>query len=152
MGGDLTAAPDGSSLKLLIQATKDPLNANLDGVQVIKGWLDAEGETHERIFNVAWSDERPIDLEGQLPPVGNSVTPETGEVSDDIGAAQLSTVWMDPEFDPSQRAFYYVRVLQIPTIRHSQLDAMALGIETPYEGPATIQERAYSSPIWFKPS
>ena len=152
MGGDLTAAPDGSSLKLLIQATKDPLNANRDRVQVIKGWLDAEGETHERIFNVAWSDERPIDLEGQLPPVGNSVTPETGEVSDDIGAAQLSTVWMDPEFDPSQRAFYYVRVLQIPTIRHSQLDAMALGIETPYEGPATIQERAYSSPIWFKPS
>jgi hypothetical protein len=152
MGGDLTAAPSDASVKLLIQASKDPLDANLDRVQVIKGWLDAKGQTHEAIFNVAWSDDRPIDLEGKLPPVGNSVDIETGVTSNEIGAADLSTVWTDPTFDPTQKAFYYVRVLQVPTIRHSQLDAIALGQETPYEAPATIQERAYSSPIWFKPS
>ncbi len=152
MGGDLTAAPDGTSVKLLIQATRDPLGANLDRVQVVKGWLDAEGKTHEAIFNVAWSDERPIDMDGRIPPVGSSVDLKTGEVSNTIGAAQLSTVWTDPSFDPSERAFYYLRVLQIPTIRHSQLDAIALGQPTPFEAPATIQERAYSSPIWFKPS
>ncbi len=152
MGGDLTAAPEGSSIELLIQATRDPLGANLDRVQVIKGWLDADGQSHEAIFNVAWSDNRTIDQEGRLPPVGNSVDLQTGAVSDEIGSAELSTVWTDPSFDPAQKAFYYVRVLQIPTIRHSQLDATALGQETPFEGPATIQERAYSSPIWFKPS
>lgn len=152
MGGDLTAAPEGASLKLLIQASKDPLNANLDRVQVIKGWLDADGNTHERVFNVAWSEGRSIDPEGKLPSVGNSVDLSTGEVSSQIGAAQLATVWTDPNFNPEEKAFYYVRVLQIPTIRHSQLDAVALGQETPFEAPATIQERAYSSPIWFRPS
>lgn len=152
MGGDLTAAPEGAALKLLIQASKDPLNANLDRVQVVKGWLDAESQTHEQIFNVVWSDDRPINLDGRLPALGNSVNLETGETSNEFGAAQLSTVWTDPNFNPEEKAFYYVRVLQIPTIRHSQLDAVALGQETPFEAPATIQERAYSSPIWFKPS
>lgn len=153
MGGDLANAPDAASgVQLLIRATKDPLNANLDRVQVIKGWLDASGTTHERIFDVAWSDGRVPDASGKLPAVGNSVNLATGAVTNDIGAPEFSVLWQDPTFDAGQRAFYYVRVLQIPTIRHSQLDAVALGQDTPYEGPATIQERAYSSPIWFKPS
>ncbi|MEQ9142982.1 MAG: DUF3604 domain-containing protein [Parvibaculaceae bacterium] len=153
MGGDLTAAPTAdASIRLLIRATRDPQGANLDRVQVIKGWLDEEGATHEQVFDVAWSGERTADANGTLPAVGNTVDLSTGAFSNDIGAPELSTVWTDPDFDPSQKAFYYVRVLQIPTVRHSQLDGMALGIGTPYEGPATIQERAYSSPIWYKPS
>jgi len=153
MGGDLANAPTpDDAIKLLIRATRDPDNANLDRVQVIKGWLDENGETHEQIFDVVWSDDRTADADGRLPAVGNTVNLSNGSVTNDIGAPELSVVWSDPDFDPGQKAFYYVRVLQIPTIRHSQLDGVALGIVTPYEGPATIQERAYSSPIWYKPS
>ncbi len=152
MGGDLSNAPaSGEPIQLLIRATRDPGSANLDRVQVIKGWLDDAGNTHEQIFNVAWSDDRPIDANGRLPDVGNTVDLATGRHTDDIGAPELTALWSDPTFDPNESAFYYVRVLQIPTARHSQLDAIALGLDTPYEGPATIQERAYSSPIWFKP-
>ncbi len=151
MGGNLSTAPSDTGVQLLIRATKDPIDANLDRVQVIKGWVDADGKSHEKIFDVAWSDDRVPGADGKLPPVGNTVDLETGEVENSIGAAEFSTLWTDPEFDASQRAFYYVRVLQIPTIRHSQLDAIALGQPTPYEGPATIQERAYSSPIWYTP-
>jgi len=151
MGGDLSAAPGGEGVQLLIRATKDPMDANLDRVQVIKGWVDADGTSHEKVFDVAWSDDRVPGADGKLPPVGNTVDIETGAVENSIGAAEFSTVWTDPTFDASQRAFYYVRVIQIPTIRHSQLDAVALGIPTPSEGPATIQERAYSSPIWYTP-
>ncbi len=151
MGGNLSTAPSDTGVQLLIRATKDPIDANLDRVQVIKGWVDADGTSHEKIFDVAWSDGRVPGADGKLPPVGNTVDLETGQVENSIGAAEFSTLWTDPEFDASQRAFYYVRVLQIPTIRHSQLDAIALGQPTPYEGPATIQERAYSSPIWYTP-
>ncbi|MEQ9146571.1 MAG: DUF3604 domain-containing protein [Parvibaculaceae bacterium] len=151
MGGDVTGAPEDKAFQLLIRATKDPLDANLDRVQVIKGWVDADGTSHERIFDVAWSDGRVPGADGKLPPVGNTVDLSTGAVENSIGAAQFSTLWTDPTFNASQRAFYYVRVLQIPTIRHSQLDAVALGQKTPFEGPATLQERAYSSPIWYTP-
>ncbi len=151
MGGNLSTAPSDTGVQLLIRATKDPIDANLDRVQVIKGWVDADGTSHEKVFDVAWSDGRVPGADGKLPPVGNTVDLETGTVENSIGAAEFSTLWTDPEFDASQRAFYYVRVLQIPTIRHSQLDAIALGQPTPYEGPATIQERAYSSPIWYTP-
>jgi len=151
MGGDLSNAPDDRDFQLLIRATKDPMGANLDRVQVIKGWLDSEGTTHEQVFDVAWSDNRTPDADGKLPAVGNTVDISSGAYTNDIGSPELSTVWTDPGFDAAQSAFYYVRVLQIPTIRHSQLAAIALSIETPYEGPATIQERAYSSPIWYKP-
>lgn len=151
MGGNLSTAPSDTGVQLLIRATKDPIDANLDRVQVIKGWVDADGTSHEKVFDVAWSDGRVPQADGKLPPVGNTVDLETGQVENSIGAAEFSTLWTDPEFDASQRAFYYVRVLQIPTIRHSQLDAIALGQPTPYEGPATIQERAYSSPIWYTP-
>jgi Protein of unknown function (DUF3604) len=152
MGGDLTGAPETSSaVQLLIRATRDPVGANLDRVQVVKGWLDASGTAQERVFNVAWSDDRTPDANGDLPAVGNTVDLSTGTVSNDIGSPELSALWTDPTFDPAQKAFYYVRVLQIPTVRHSQLDSIALGQPTPFEGPATIQERAYSSPIWYKP-
>jgi Protein of unknown function (DUF3604) len=151
MGGDLSNAPDEGKFQLLIRATKDPMDANLDRVQVIKGWVDDTGISHEQVYDVAWSDGRVPGADGKLPPVGNTVNISTGTVTNDIGSPEFSTLWTDPTFDAAQRAFYYVRVIQIPTIRHSQLDAIALGQETPYEGPATIQERAYSSPIWYKP-
>ncbi len=153
MGGDLTAAPAGRAPSLLIHAAKDPLSGNLDRVQVVKGWIDARGEAHERIYDVAWSGDRRIGADGKLPAVGNTVDLETGLYSNSIGAVQLATVWTDPDFDPEQLAFYYVRVLEIPTPRHSLFDAIALGIDVAETGqPATIQERAYSSPIWYTPS
>lgn len=152
MGGDLSDAPDATPVQLLIRATRDPLGANLDRVQVVKGWLDASGNAQEKVFDVAWSDDRQPDANGQLPDVGNTVDLRTGTFENTIGTPELSTLWRDPEFDPAQAAFYYVRVLEIPTIRHSQLDSVALQIDTPYEGPATLQERAYSSPIWYKPN
>ena len=153
MGGDLTNAPAGRAPGLLIHAARDPLSGNLDRVQVVKGWIDRNGETHERIYNVAWSGDRRLDRDGLLPEVGNTVDLETGQFTNTIGSSQLSTVWTDPDFDPRQSAFYYVRAIEIPTPRHSLLDAIALGIDVEETGqPATIQERAYSSPIWYTPS
>jgi hypothetical protein len=152
MGGELKGpASTGTGIKLLISAMKDPKGANLDRVQVIKGWVDADGASREKIFDVAWSGERLPLPDGSLPPVGNTVDEARASYSDSIGAAQLATVWEDPEFDPSQRAFYYVRVLQIPTPRHSLLDAVALKIPPPQKYPTAIQERAYSSPVWYTP-
>ena len=152
MGGDLTAAPNGEAPKFLIRATKDPKAGNLDRVQVIKGWLDANGETQEQVYDVVWSDRRVMDVDGHLPPVGNTVDLTTGAYENSIGAPELSALWQDPDFDAAQSAFYYVRVLQIPTPRHSLYDALALGIDPTETGhPATLQERAYSSAIWYKP-
>lgn len=153
MGGDLSNAPAGSAMQLLIRATRDPVDANLDRVQVVKGWLDADGTSHEKVYDVAWAGDRTPGADGRLPAVGNTVNLRTGAVENSIGTPELSTLWTDPDFDASQSAFYYVRVLQIPTMRHTQLDALALGIDGPlHEAPATIQERAYSSPIWYKPT
>jgi hypothetical protein len=146
MGGELHQ-PQTPSFMVLVN--KDPEGANLDRIQIVKGWLDESGASREKVFNVAWSDDRQLKPDGSLPPVGNSVNLGTGNVDNSIGAAQLSTVWSDPEFDPDQSAFYYVRVLQIPTARHSLLDAIALGIEHAAEQPDTIQERAYTSAIWY---
>lgn len=152
MGGDLTSAPDGKAPSFLVRAVKDPVGGNLDRVQVIKGWLDENGETHERIHELAWSDDRELGADGKLPSVGNTVDLKTGAYYNTIGTAELTAVWTDPDFDPRERAFYYVRVLQIPTPRYSLLDAIALGIDPAETGrPATIQERAYSSPIWYTP-
>jgi hypothetical protein len=152
MGGELTGtatAPGG--IRLLISAQKDPKGGNLDRVQVIKGWLDAQGNSLEKIFDVAWSGERLPLPDGSLPPVGNTTDEAAASYTNSIGAAQLATVWEDPEFDPDQGAFYYVRVLQIPTPRHSLYDAVALKIRAPEPYPAEIQERAYTSPIWYVP-
>jgi hypothetical protein len=152
MGGDLTLAPAGKAPGLLIHAARDPLSGNLDRIQVVKGWVDRNGKSHEKIFDVAWSGSRKPGRDGKLPAVGNTVDLATGLYTNTIGAVQLSAVWTDPDFDRRQEAFYYVRVLEIPTPRHSLFDALALGIEVEKTGqPATIQERAYSSPIWYTP-
>ncbi len=152
MGGQLSAAPAGAAPHFIISAARGPIDHNLDRIQVVKGWLDARGEAQEKIFDVAWSGDRQPDAQGKLPAVGSTVDLHTGKTANSIGAAELATLWVDPEFDPTRSAFYYARVLQIPTIRHSQLDAIALGIDTPYEGPATLQERAYTSPVWYTPA
>ncbi len=152
MGGDLTAAPGGKAPSFLIRAVKDPVDGNLDRIQVVKGWLGDDALPMEKVFNVAMSDGRSVDADGKVPPVGNTVDVATGNYTNSIGTAELATVWTDPEFDASKPAFYYVRVLQIPTPRHTLFDAIALGIPVEETGnPATIQERAYSSPIWYTP-
>lgn len=149
MGGELATLAGAPTLVVI--ADKDPVDANLDRIQVVKGWLDSSGEQREKIFDVAWSGDREIDARGKLPAVGNSVDLSSGRYENSIGAAQLSARWQDPAFDPGQPAFYYVRVLQIPTPRHSYLDALSLGKEHAADHPDTIQERAYSSPIWYAP-
>lgn len=152
MGSDLTNAPRSDAPTLLIQTSKDPLGASLDRVQVIKGWIDDDGQSHERIYDVAWAGDRTIGADGKLPPIANTVDLSTGFYDNATGAAQLTTVWEDPDFDSDQLAFYYVRVLEIPTPRHSLYDALALGIDvSETEHAATLQERAYSSPIWYTP-
>ena len=152
MGGDLAQAPNDTPVSLLIQAVKDPAGANLDRVQVIKGWLDDDGETHERVYDVAWAGRRTA-ANGKVPAIGSTVDLARATYDNSIGSAELSTVWMDPDFDPDERAFYYVRVLEIPTPRYSTYDAVALGLdpEQATDRPAAIQERAFSSPIWYTP-
>jgi hypothetical protein len=152
MGSTLPVAPaQPEAPRFAVLATKDPVGANLDRVQIIKGWLDEQGKVHERIFDIAWAGARDIDAaSGKLPPVGSTVDVTTATYSNTIGAAELSAVWRDPEFDASARAFYYVRVLEIPTPRWSTHDAVKLGIAAP--SPAVIQERAWSSPIWYAPA
>lgn len=152
MGGELANPPAARAPTLLIRAAKDPLGANLDRVQVVKGWLDPGDESREQVFNVAWSGQRALDGDGRLPAVGDTVDRSTGATADSIGAETLEVVWSDPQFDPAQAAFYYVRVLQIPTARHALLDALALGMSEPSVGASVIQERAYSSPIWYHAS
>ena len=152
MGGEIVGANEGGQFSLLIEAQADPTGANLDRVQVIKGWVDTAGITHEEIHNVAWAGQNRVAEDGSLMPVGSSVDMRTGLTANSIGAAQLSALWVDPQFDPEQAAFYYVRVLQIPTARHSLLDKLALSDpEIDTRRPDTIQERAYTSAIWYRP-
>jgi hypothetical protein len=152
MGGDLKA-PAGKAPSFIVMASKDPKSGNLDRIQIIKGWLDSSGKQHEQVYDVAWSGDRTPDAKSsKLPPVGDTVDAATAEYSNTIGAAELSTVWTDPDFDASQRAFYYVRVLEIPTPRWSTRDAVRLGIPVPKGLPVSIQERAWTSPIWYTPS
>jgi hypothetical protein len=152
MGGDLTEAPEGKAPRFLVYAIKGPQGANLDRVQMVKGWLNENGVAQEKVYNIAWSDDRELDDDGTLKPVGNTVDLVTGTYTNEIGDAQLSTVWEDPDFNPEVRAFYYLRVLQIPTPRHTLYNAIALSMDPAKTGhPPTIQERAYSSPIWYTP-
>lgn len=152
MGGDLTKAPDGAAPKFLIRALRDPDGANLDRIQVIKGWIDADGNTHERIFDVAVSDDRKIGDDGRCKtPVGSTVDIENATYTNTIGDALLAAHWEDPEFDPKQAAFYYVRVLEIPTPRWTTYDAAFFKIPRPDRVPATTQDRAYTSPVWYTP-
>ena len=152
MGGDLAQAPNNTPVSLLIHAVKDPVGANLDRVQVIKGWLDDDGETHEHVYDVAWAGRRTA-ANGKVHAIGSTVDLARATYDNSIGTAELSTVWMDPDFDADERAFYYVRVLEIPTPRWSTYDAVALGLdpEQAIERPPAIQERAFSSPIWYTP-
>ncbi|MHA3978940.1 DUF3604 domain-containing protein [Halovulum sp. GXIMD14794] len=152
MGGDLGQAPDGASApNFMIFALKDPIGANLDRIQVVKGWLNAEGETEEQVYDVAWGGDREPDADGKLPAVGSTVDVARATWTNTIGAAELGTVWTDPDFDPTQRAFYYVRVIEIPTPRWTAYDAFRMGAEVPEESPMETQERAYTSPIWYTP-
>jgi hypothetical protein len=152
MGGDLRVKPeDANAPNFMVYALRDPIGANLDRVQIVKGWLDADGTTHEKVYDVAWSGERVLDKKGKLPAVGNTVDAATASWTNAIGAAELSTVWTDPNFDAKQKAFYYARVLEIPTPRWSTYDAFRFGIDLPEGAPVSTQERAYTSPIWYTP-
>lgn len=151
MGADLKPAPAGKAPVLLVQALKDPDAANLDRVQIIKGWLDADGKTHEQVYDVAWSDGRKPGADGKLPPVGNTVNVAEASYTNSIGAPELTATWTDPSFDAKQKAFYYVRVLEIPTPRWTTYDAKYFGVALPKDVPSSIQERAYTSPIWYTP-
>lgn len=152
MGGDLKAAPAGKSPTFLIAALKDPIGANLDRIQVIKGWVDASGRTREKIYDVAWSDaSRRRIVKGRLAPVGSTVDVANATYRNTIGDPELVAVWKDPDFQASQRAFYYVRVLEIPTPRWTAYDAKYFKVKMGAEVPMTTQERAWSSPIWYTP-
>jgi Protein of unknown function (DUF3604) len=136
----------------LVAALKDPIGANLDRYQVIKGWLDRNGNLNEKVYDVAWAGNRRPDSAGKLPSVGNTVDVANATWTNTIGAPELITVWKDPEFDPSQPAFYYGRVIEIPTPRWTAYDAKRYGV-TPLPGTAmTVTERAYTSPIWYTPA
>ncbi|MHC4842915.1 MAG: DUF3604 domain-containing protein [Planctomycetota bacterium] len=152
MGGDLKNAPAGKGPAFLVAALKDPIGGNLDRIQIIKGWLDAEGELHEKVYDVAVSDGREIGEDGRCKKaVGNTVDVENATFKNTIGETELITVWEDPDFDPKLRAFYYARVIEIPTPRWTAYDALRFGIEMPEDVPMTTQERAYTSPIWYTP-
>lgn len=151
MGGDLRAAPAGKSPTFLVGAMKDPLSGNLDRIQIIKGWIDGKGARQEKIYDVAWSDGRKPDGKGKLPPVGDTVDVANATWTNSIGASELITVWKDPDFDAKLRAVYYARVIEIPTPRWTAYDAKFFGVQAPKESPMTIQERAYTSPIWYTP-
>ncbi|AXI47178.1 hypothetical protein C1J03_14850 [Sulfitobacter sp. SK012] len=150
MGGDLSVQ-DGEAPSFLVYALRDPIGANLDRVQIVKGWIDADGSQQEKVYDVAWAGERTAGADGKLPPVGNTVDLSVPSWTNDIGRAELGAVWADPDFDASENAFYYARVIEIPTPRWTAYDAVRFGIEMPDEVKMITQERAYTSPIWHTP-
>ncbi|HET7777117.1 MAG TPA: DUF3604 domain-containing protein, partial [Rudaea sp.] len=154
MGGDLSNAPAGKSPTFLVAALKDPIGANLDRIQVIKGWIDAKGAVQEKIYDVVWgnAEKRKPDANGKLPPVGNTVDVANATWTNTIGDPELITAWKDPAFDPKLRAFYYARVLEIPTPRWTAYDAHRFGIKPLPGTTMELQERAYTSPIWYTPA
>lgn len=151
MGGDLANAPDGKAPNFLVAARKDAYSGNLDRIQIIKGWLDDDGETQERVYDVICSDDRAIVNQRCDRPVGNTVDVANATWTNSIGEPELITVWEDPDFDPDERAFYYTRVLEIPTPRWTAYEAKYYEVDAPVESPMTTQERAYTSPIWYTP-
>jgi Protein of unknown function (DUF3604) len=152
MGGDLPPAPEGKAPTFLVAALKDPIGANLDRIQIVKGWRDAAGELHEQVHDVVWSGERVAGADGKLPPVGDTIDVANATWTNTIGATELIKVWQDPDFDPAERAFYYARVIEIPTPRWTAYDAAYYRVDLPPEVPMTTQERAYTSPIWYTPA
>lgn len=153
MGGDLPAGQDGDRPTFMAVAMKDSESGNLDRLQIVKGWNDSAGAAQERVYDIAWSDsgKRPRGSNGKVPDVGNTVNLASASWSNSIGAATLRAVWQDPEFDPGHAAFYYLRVLEIPTPRWTAYDAQRFGIVVDSEVPMTVRERAYTSPIWYTP-
>ncbi len=150
MGGDLKAASKGKKAPtFMVYALRDPIGANLDRIQIVKGWMDTKGETHEKVYDVVWSGDRKKDAKGKVPSVGNTVDLEAANWLNTIGASELATVWKDPDFDAKQNAFYYARVIEIPTPRWIVYDKVRLGAEIPKGAKLIHQERAYTSPVWY---
>jgi hypothetical protein len=152
MGGDLASAPAGKGVTLLIRAMRDVDGANLDRIQVVKGWMDAKGALKEKVYDVVWSGDRKMGADGKLPPVGNTVDVADASYRNTIGAPLLLAYWKDPDFNARERAFYYVRVIEIPTPRWTTYDAKFFNVQLPAGAPTAIQERAYTSPIWYTPA
>ena len=150
MGGDLPRRVGSGAPSFMVYALRDPQGANLDRIQIVKGWQEGD-QLQEKVYDVVWSGERQPGADGKLPPVGDTVDAETASWRNSIGAAELGTVWTDPDFDPGQRAFYYARILEIPTPRWSTYDAFRFGVDIPEGAPVSIQERGYTSPIWYTP-
>ncbi|HEX5091758.1 MAG TPA: DUF3604 domain-containing protein [Burkholderiales bacterium] len=153
MGGDLAKAPQGKAPTFLVAALKDPIGANLDRIQVVKGWMDGGGKLHEKVYDVVWGDAktRKPGRDGKLPAVGSTVDLATATWTNTIGDPELITVWKDPEFDPKLRAFYYARVIEIPTPRWTAYDAVRFGVKPLPGTTLVLQERAYTAPIWYTP-
>jgi len=152
MGADLPGPEEGEEApSFMVYALRDVIGANLDRIQIVKGWLDSDGNTHEKVYNVAWSDGRTLGADGSLPAVGNTVDLASATWANSIGASELATVWTDPDFDPAASSFYYARVLEIPTPPWYAYDAFRFGIDMPAGAPTSQQERAYTSPIWYTP-
>ena len=152
MGGDLRKRRKGKAPTFMVYALRDPIGANLDRIQIVKGWTDRKGKTHEKVYNVAWSGGRKLDSKGKLPAVGNTVNVKAANWTNSIGASELATIWTDPNFNSKERAFYYARVMEIPTPRWIVYDAFRYGTKIP-KGATTIhQERGYTSPIWYAPN
>jgi hypothetical protein len=160
MGGDLRDAPDGKSPTFLVAALKDPYSGNLDRIQIIKGWLGTTGllfkdsALKEKVYDVVWADadRRKPGSDGKIPAVGSTVDVANATWANTIGDSDLITIWKDPDFDPAQHAFYYARVIEIPTPRWTAYDAKRFGVKMPDQVPMTTQERAYTSPIWYTPA
>jgi hypothetical protein len=151
MGSDLNRGPQGRAPSFLVYALRDPMGANLDRIQIIKGWLDAEGDPQEEVYDVAWSGDRKPGVDGKLPPVGDTVDLSIPSWTNTIGSPELGSVWTDPDFDPGLPAFYYARVIEIPTPRWTAYDRVKFKLDLPPEIPLKTQERAYTSPIWYAP-
>lgn len=151
MGGDMRSATSDAPT-FMVYALRDPVGANLDRIQIVKGWMDSDGTLSEKVYDVAWSDDRQQGPDGKLPAVGNTVDLEAANYMNTIGASELATVWTDPDFDASEHAFYYARVIEIPTPRWVLYDKVRLGAEIPEEATLFGQERAYTSPIWYSPN
>jgi len=151
MGGDLSKAPNGKPPTFLVAALKDSIGANLDRIQIVKGWMNARGELQEKVYDVAWGGERKPGADGKLPAVGSTVDVANATWTNTIGAPELIAVWKDPAFNKAERAFYYLRVLEIPTPRWTAYDAKRFGNQPLPGTRMTLQERAYTSPIWYTP-
>jgi hypothetical protein len=152
MGGDLSSAPAGKAPTFLVAALKDPLGGNLDRIQIVKGWMDAKGDLQEKIYDVVWGGDRKPGADGKLPSVGNTVDIANAIWTNTIGAPELIAVWSDPNFSAAERAFYYVRVIEIPTPRWTAYDTKRFGVKALPGTQMTVTERAYTSPIWYTPA